>query len=109
MLSGPPLDSGNQLSKVAERQFVAAVAPIVRDVAVILDVHPPEALFHFLVLREGLGGSAIGALNGIENRNQLRRINLVMHLGHQLAVLTDDVYLNLQPERQLAAVANLRP
>ena len=44
---------------------------------------------------------------GVEDQHQRRVVHLLVDLGHQLAVLADEVGFDLQAERQVAAVAGL--
>src|SRR5215468_2882248 len=77
--------------------------------AIVLDMHPAEAGLHLYILVENLAGAiALRAdVRRVEDRDESRVIDLLVQLGHELTILADEVGLNFQPIREVAAVAHL--
>ena len=78
-------------------------------VVIILDVHPADAGFHRQVLGKRFFCRVALAddVAAVENRDQRRVIHAAVQLGDELARLADQIGLDFQAEREIAAVAGL--
>lgn len=77
--------------------------------AIVLDVHPAEALLHLFVLIEGLARAETlrGDIRAVEDQHHRRMIDLPMNFGEQVARLTDEVGFDFEVEGQIAPMAEL--